>query len=127
VSPVVLDASALLALILGEAGADVVASHLEGAAISAVNLAEVGAKMVDRGATLDFVHREIAAAEVVVVPFDTAQAFESARLRPLTRDYGLSLGDRACLALGATMNRLVLMTDRDWTPVGLPVDIRLIR
>ncbi|HEY8567510.1 MAG TPA: type II toxin-antitoxin system VapC family toxin [Beijerinckiaceae bacterium] len=122
-----LDASALLALILGEAGADVVASHLEGAAISAVNLAEVGAKMVDRGATLDFVHREIAAAEVVVVPFDTAQAFESARLRPLTRDYGLSLGDRACLALGATMNRLVLMTDRDWTPVGLPVDIRLIR
>lgn len=123
----VLDTSALLALMLSEPGADLVEAHLEGAVISTVNLAEVGAKMLERGATLELVETEVRAAEITVVPFDEAQALESARLRPLTRERGLSLGDRACLALAARSERVVLTSDKEWTEVGLPLDIRLIR
>jgi PIN domain nuclease of toxin-antitoxin system len=123
----VLDASALIALMLDEPGADVVEANLEGAIISAVNLAEVGAKMLERGSTLELVETEIRAAEVAIIPFDEAQAIETARLRPATKERGLSLGDRACLALAGQRQGIVLTTDREWTEVGLPLDIRLIR
>jgi ribonuclease VapC len=126
-SGAVLDASALLAVMLNEPGADMVEAHFEGAVISAVNLAEVGAKMIERGATLELLEAEIRAAEITVVAFDAAQAMESARLRPATKERGLSLGDRACLALAARTDRIVLTSDRDWTEVRLPLDIRLIR
>jgi ribonuclease VapC len=126
-SGAVLDASALLAVMLNEPGADVVEVHFERAVISAVNLAEVGAKMIERGAALELLEAEIRAAEITVVAFDAAQAMESARLRPATKERGLSLGDRACLALAARTDRIVLTSDRDWTEVRLPLDIRLIR
>jgi len=87
----------------------------------------VGAKMIERGATLELLEAEIRAAEITVVAFDAAQAMESARLRPATKERGLSLGDRACLALTARTDRIVLTSDRDWTEVRLPLDIRLIR
>lgn len=123
----VLDTSALVALMLGEPGAEVVEACLEGAMISAVNLAEVGAKMMERGSTLELVEIEVRAAEINVVPFDEAQAIETARLRPATKERGLSIGDRACLALASLTQRVVLTSDREWTEVGLPLDIRLIR
>ncbi|MDQ4135694.1 MAG: type II toxin-antitoxin system VapC family toxin [Pseudomonadota bacterium] len=123
----VLDTSALVALMLKEPGAEVVAAHLDGAIISTVNLAEVGAKMVERGATLDLVETEVRAADIAVIPFEEAHALETARLRPATRNYGLSLGDRACLALAGLTQGFVLTSDREWTEVGLPLDIRLIR
>jgi PIN domain nuclease of toxin-antitoxin system len=126
-SRAVLDASAILALILDETGADMVESHLDGAVVSAVNLAEVGAKMLERGSSLEAVDAELRAAGIEVVPFDEAQALEAARLRPLTRAWGLSLGDRACLALGGLTGSPVLTTDREWAETGLPLDIRLIR
>src|SRR5215213_10838485 len=90
-SGAVLDASALLAIMLNEPGADVVEARFEGAVISAVNLAEVGAKMIERGATLELLETEIQAAEITVVSLDAAQAMESARLRPATKERGLSL------------------------------------
>jgi PIN domain nuclease of toxin-antitoxin system len=126
-SRAVLDASAVLALILDETGADKVEAHLDGAVVSAVNLAEVGAKMLERGSSLEAVDAELRAAGIEVVPFDEAHALEAARLRPLTRAWGLSLGDRACLALGGLTGCPVLTTDREWAQAGLPLDIRLIR
>ena len=123
----VLDTSAVLALMLNEPGSEIVEAHLGGAVISAVNLAEVGAKMLERGASLELVATEIRAAEITVVPFDEPQAFEVARPRPLTKAHGLSLGDRACLALAAQTDRFVLTSDRDWDHVGLTIDIRQIR
>lgn len=123
----VLDSSAFIALILNEPGSDVVAANLEGAIMSAVNVSEVGAKMLERGATLDLVQTEIRAAEITVVPFDTAHAIETARLRPATKEHGLSLGDRACLALAIRTNRMALTSDQEWTEVGLDLDIRLFR
>lgn len=123
----VLDTSAVMALILNEPGADVVEANLEGALISAVNLAEVGAKMLEKGASLDVIEAEIRAAQITIVPFDEAQAIESARLWPLTKHRGLSLGDRACLALTAVTGHPVLTADREWANVGLDLDILLIR
>jgi PIN domain nuclease of toxin-antitoxin system len=125
--PAVLDASALLALLLDEPGADMVADHLDGACISTVNLAEAGAKMVERGAGLDLVEREVHAAAITVVPFDVEQALEAARLRPATKAFGLSLGDRACLALAKRMDGVALTSDAAWAEPDLGIEIRLIR
>jgi PIN domain nuclease of toxin-antitoxin system len=83
--------------------------------------------MLERGTTLELVETEVRAADISIVPFDEAHAFETARLRPITKDYGLSLGDRACLALASLTQGFVLTSDREWTAIGLPLDIRLIR
>jgi PIN domain nuclease of toxin-antitoxin system len=123
----VLDSSALLALILAENGAAVVEDHLNGAIISTVNLAEVATKLCDRGATVEAVREEVEAAGVEVVEFDESQAYEAGRMRPVTREYGLSLGDRACLALALARQAPVLTTDQEWVVAKLPIDIRLIR
>lgn len=123
----VLDASALLALMLDEPGADVVEAHLQGAVISSVNFSEVAARMLDRGASLEFVETEVRATEITIVPFDDRQALETARLKPVTRDYGLSLGDRACLALADQTRRVALTADREWAELDLGVEVRLLR
>jgi ribonuclease VapC len=123
----VLDTSAVVALMMKERGAEAVEAYLDGAMVSAVNLAEIGAKMVERGATLDLVETELRAAGVTVVPFDEQQAIETARLRPLTKERGLSLGDRACLALATATGRVAITSDREWTEVALPIEVRLFR
>ncbi len=123
----VFDSSAVLALIWQEPGHDVVASHLEDAAISAVNIAEVYAKCADRGLDIDEVRALIAEMKLVVVPFDEGQAFRSGGLRSPTRQKGLSLGDRACLALAGSLDAKVVTSDRIWQSLGLDVDIISIR
>ncbi len=123
----VLDSSAVVALMMKERGAEAVEPYLEGAMVSAVNLAEIGAKMVERGATLELVEAELHAAGIVVVAFDRQQAIETARLRALTKERGLSLADRACLALAASTGRVAVTSDREWTEVGLPIEIHLFR
>ncbi len=123
----VLDTSALMALMLGETGSDKVEMFLEGALLSSVNLAEVGAKMLERGAGLELVDVEVRATGLEIVAFDHAQALESARLRPSTMEKGLSLGDRACLALASLTDRIVVTADRVWAELDLGIDIRLIR
>lgn len=95
--------------------------------MSTVNLAEVGVKMMDRGASLHLIEAEVRASGVEIVAFDDAQALQSARIRPLTKKYGLSLGDRACLALAMTRERIVLTSDRPWAELDIGLDIRLIR
>ena len=123
----VLDTSAVVALMLKERGAEAIEPYLEGALVSAVNFAEIGAKMLERGATLNLVETELRAAGIAVIPFDEEQALETARLRPLTKERGLSLGDRACLALAARTGRIAVTSDREWTEVGLPIEIKLFR
>jgi ribonuclease VapC len=101
----VLDASALLAYLRDEPGAELVAEAIaDGVVISTVNLAEVLSRSVDRGADPAKIAARLAQSglldgAITVEPFTTADAIDAARLRPLTRDAGLSLGDRACLAL----------------------------
>jgi PIN domain nuclease of toxin-antitoxin system len=126
-SEVVLDASALLALLNGEPGGEVVGEHMDGAAISAVNLSEVVAKLGDGGMPAESVRSALTELKLQIHPFDTAQAFTAGELRVKTRHLGLSLGDRACLALARQLARPVLTTDGSWKKLRLGIEVRAIR
>lgn len=112
VPDVVLDASAILAVIFEEAGSDRVARHLPGAMASTVNVAEVMTKLFDLGMPRETVDDVVAGLQLTVLPFDLDQAGEAARLRLQTRDAGLSLGDRACLAVAKLQGVPALTSDR---------------
>ena len=112
----VLDASALLALIQNEPGSAVVDALLEDheCVASSVNVAEVGSKLVDKGLAPDEWRRLLQQLDVQAIDFDTEQASTSALLRNTTRELGLSLGDRACLALARGMQATAVTADRAW-------------
>lgn len=130
---VVLDSSALLAFLREEPGAERVAAALErGASISAVNWSEVLTKLADLGFDQELCQSSFEAsgalaAALAIVPFDSEQARLAAELRASTRASGLSLGDRACLALAIHLAAAVLTCDREWSTLALPVEIRLVR
>lgn len=123
----VLDASALLALLQDEPGSGAVAARLDGAAISAVNLSEVVAKLADAGMPGADIRRALDPLGLDVCQFDAASAYASGLLRPETRSAGLSLGDRACLALGKALGCPVVTTERSWKRVDVGVDVVLVR
>lgn len=128
-SETVLDASAVLAYLLGEPGEGEVGEVLEHGqgVISAVNLSEVAAKLADGGLSQAEIDAVVAALDMRVVPFDTGQALACARLRGSTRSLGLSLGDRACLALAEQLSLSVITTDRAWSALTVAVPIRVLR
>jgi ribonuclease VapC len=128
----VLDASALLALVFEEPGADVIAQRLEeDAVMSAVNWAEVLSRLVDEGASESLAHHRLGllreAHELQVIAFDEALARESAALREVTRVRGLSLGDRACLALARSLGVPAVTADHKWLEFDAGVAVELIR
>ncbi len=124
----VLDASALLAYLRDEQGADAVQEALaEAASIGTVNLSEVLSKLVDGGQDPGKAMERIGVLPLEVVPFDEDLAVETARLRPLTVQAGLSLADRACLALARRRGVRALTADAAWRRVRLDVDIVLVR
>ncbi len=124
---VVLDSSALLALLWSEPGADAVEAILQGALMSAVNMAEVCSKLADRGVASGEVRALLDDLPVNVIAFDRAQAAKSGELRDATRALGLSLGDRACLALAMTEAADAVTADRSWTELDLDVSVTAIR
>lgn len=123
----VLDATALLALLQEEPGAETVAEAIPQSSISAINLAEVVGKLVDAGMPEEAVRAALTGLGIEVVPFDEDLAYRTGLLRPLTSPYGLSLGDRACLALGQRLGRPVLTADRVWASLKVGVKVRVIR
>ena len=129
VPDVMLDASAILAVIFEEAGAERVASHLPGAMASTVNVAEVMTKLFDLAMPQETVDAVVAGLQLTVLPFDLDQAAEAARLRIHTREAGLSLGDRACLAAAKLQNVSALTSDRAWKglPRSIGVKIEMLR
>ena len=126
-SSVVLDASALLALLNAEPGSEEVERAIPGAAISTVNLSEVVAKLVENGMPEDAVRAVLGEIELEVHPFDLETAYQAGALRNETRKLGLSFGDRACLAFGRRLGWPVLTTDRDWKKLEVGVEVRVIR
>lgn len=124
---VVLDASAVLALLFQEAGSQTVIDHLPGSMMSAVNLAEVLSKTMDSGMPLETSQRLLAELPCDVVAFDAEHAALTAALRQATRTYGLSLGDRSCLALGLKTGWPVVTADRHWDACNVGVDVKQIR
>jgi PIN domain nuclease of toxin-antitoxin system len=127
VSEVVLDASALLAFLKEEPGKERVEAVLDGALISAVNLAEVAAKAIDHGGTLEDISRALAPLPLQVVPFAPEDGLISGSLRAATRTKGLSLGDRCCLALGLKLRLPVLTTEGKWRQIDVGVEVEVIR
>jgi len=129
----VLDASALLAYLGNEPGADIVSEAIAGGAIiSTVNLAEALSTLATRGrdpvgVAADLISRGLLDGAITVEPFTTADSIEVARLRPLTRSAGLSLADRACLALAHRLATPVLTADQTWTALSIDADVRPIR
>jgi ribonuclease VapC len=123
----VLDASALLALLFGESGADMVVDAIAaGAAISAVNLSEVATVLARGGLPTDTILGPVCE-QVGVETFSESDALAAALLQPTTAAAGLSLGDRACLALAQRLNVPAVTADRAWTEVHLDVAVQLIR
>lgn len=127
-SSCVLDASALLAFLNQERGAErVVMAITNGAAISAVNLSEVASRLSGDGMPEAAIHEALDPIRLNIIDFDVKLAYQVGLLRPLTKQAGLSLGDRACLALAQHLGVPVLTTDRAWKNVSLGIAIQLIR
>lgn len=128
---IVLDASALLAYVYGEPGAETVEAALSAAVIHAVNFAEVLSRLAERGSSPEDSQGVLEAAGVMkllTVDVGTVEdALNAARLRPLTKSAGLSLGDRYCLALAQRLGVTALTADRQWADLDVGVTVQVIR
>ena len=111
---VVLDASAVLALLNREPGGDRVELYLGEGVISAVNAAEVLSKLVDAGLTPEEARESRLLLGLRILGFDLQDAEVVAALRTRTKSKGLALGDRACLALGLRLEAVVVTAERSW-------------
>ena len=123
---VVLDASALLALLRGEAGAKKVEGALAGARMSVVNMAEVATHYHKLGMPDEEVDAMLRPLPVELVPADAALAREAARLRRHTVEGGLSLGDRFCLALAKREGLPAWSSDRKWKEIAAAAEVKVV-
>ena len=126
-SRVVLDASAVIAFLRRELGAETVAGYRGGAIISAVNIAESALKLSNLGMSLLEARKSIAMMRMEIIPFDLEQSYHAASIHGATRAYGLSLGDCACLQLAMSRGIPALTADRAWDEIDLDVEVILIR
>ena len=124
---VVLDASAVLAVLNGEPGGDKVSGRMSGGLMSTVNAVEVGTRLVDAGMTPDIANEAIDLLGMMIVDFDGELAATATALRPATRKAGLSLADRACLALAVREGLPALTADQLWSSVDVGVEVETIR
>lgn len=127
---VVLDSSALLAILHGEPGAEMFTQKsglLENSTMSTVNVAEAYGKLVGVGIAPEDAWEAVTAPIPEIMGFDQEQAKIAGGLIPQTRSLGLSLGDRACVALGVALKAPVYTADRAWKGLRLKIAIHVIR
>jgi len=128
VNSVVLDASAILALINGEPGSDKLTPKLLADAVcSTVNLAEVQTKLVSKGWSPEEAWEDATSPIREAIFFTDEHAKIAGSLVALTQPFGLSLGDRACLALGISLKAPVYTAEKSWNRLKMGVRIHLIR
>ena len=123
---VVLDASAVLALLLDEAGAAKVAGVLAGSKMSAVNHAEVFTHYAKLGSSQSDIEELVDTLPIEIVPLDTELARMAGMLRPLTIESGLSLGDRCCLALAQRSGLPALTADKAWKTIASAAKVKIV-
>ena len=126
-SRAVLDASAVLALLNDEPSSAEVVNVLPDAAVSAVNYSEVVAKLAEAGVPERVIQEALKGLGLEVIAFDQELAEVAGMLRPVTKGLGLSLGDRACLALAQQLSVPALTTDSVWEKITVGVKIRVVR
>lgn len=124
---IVLDSSAVLAVIFDEPGGEAVVNLLQGGLLSTVNLTEIHTKLLLDGRAADHAWNRIQSMGFEVCFFDNEQARIAAELIGKTKPFGLSLGDRACLALAIDRKATVYTTDRIWKKLDLGIEIVAIR
>jgi len=126
--PVLLDASALLALLLSEPGADIVRGVMSHSSLSAINYTEVLTRLIREGEAPSSAIADLEMLDLSVIPWDQESANSAADLSPLAKTHGLSLGDRACLATARRLRRKVLTSERKWRKLPeLGIDMQFIR
>jgi PIN domain nuclease of toxin-antitoxin system len=126
-SAVVFDSSVLIAILRQETGSDVGEQSLNDALISTVNLAEVATYLARNSVPTETIDRALATFPIEVVPFDREQGLIAGCLYPACKSLGLSLGDRACLALAKSKGLPVLTADKAWLKLEIGVDVKSIR
>jgi ribonuclease VapC len=124
---VVIDASALLALLFEEPGHQIVGEALSHSIMSAVNLAEVASRLYFLGAEKQAAQNMLSDLPIEIVPFTAEHAYSVGLLRLATKAHGLSVGDRACLATAEDLKLPVLTCDRSWSLLKLTVPVQVIR
>ena len=125
----VMDASALLAQMQSEKGCEIVDNLVleHECVVSAVNLAEVATKLMDKGLAPERLARTLKELDVQPIDFDLEQSLLCAKLRINTKSAGLSLGDRACLALAQLMQGTAVTTDHAWQDVKDALDVKILQ
>ena len=123
----VLDASAILCMFFQEKGAKTVEALLGTSIVSTVNYAEAISKLHERNVAADTITTILASFKPSIIDFDVSQAIATAALRNPTRSKGLSLGDRACLALAASRGAIAVTTDKAWKDFDSTASVMLVR
>jgi ribonuclease VapC len=124
-SPYCLDASALLALLQGEPGADEVEAILDGAVLSCINLSEVLQKAEQHDIDTEGLEYDLEALGVELRAFGVSDARAAAER--WTTGSGLSLGDRACISLAVSLGGTAVTAERHWTQAAADASVRMIR
>ncbi|CAN0082755.1 unnamed protein product [Phaeothamnion confervicola] len=124
---IVLDASALIAFLLDEVGKERVRDRLKGSCMSALNYSEVLSRFAKDGVDIQALGQMIRRSGIEIVPFAAKEALTAAELLISTAHLGLSLGDRACLALAQNRGLHALTADRIWTRLEVGIEIECIR
>jgi PIN domain nuclease of toxin-antitoxin system len=123
-SKYVLDSSAILAVLHQEPGADKAIAYFPDSVVSSVNAAEVLTKLIEKSNDIEMATKAFELLQLAVVDFDIAHAEKAAELRPLTRNLGLSLGDRSCLTLAMLSKATAVTADKAWKKIKFcPVDL----
>ena len=126
-SAIVFDSSVLIAILRQEPGSEVGEQSLNDALISTVNLAEVATYLARNSVPPETIERALTAFPIEVVPFDREQGLIAGCLYPACKSLGLSLGDRACLALAKSKSLPVLTADKAWLELEIDVSVNSIR
>lgn len=123
----VLDASALLAMLQNEPGAESVQKLLPTSVISSVNFSETVSRLTRYGMPENEIRDLLELLGLDIIPFFADQAYQCGLLTNSTKSLGLSFGDRACLALAKQLNRIALTSDKAWKSLNLGIQIEMIR
>jgi len=123
----VLESSAVLAFLFNEPGGGQVQELFRTGMVSAVNVTEIVAKQIDKGLAPDLAERRCDGLNLEVMPFDHELARLAGKLQADTKHKGLSLGDRACLALAILTERTAVTADRNWAGLDVGCKIEIIR